>query len=183
MRTYFRKEYIYDYPLNGDTLGPLTGEHIGFFGVPEGEKESRLLTEAELVEAGKIQGWTTPENPEFIAVTILLPMAMGSKEHWNIMAYLEKAAEGGWEPNNALEYYLSNTSAILNLLQSTLDQVNLDNSIVVQGFDMTIPEKYKRVRQKCTPQTRLVIIARAAANRRNLITPTVNKNSGSDTTV
>ena len=55
MRTFFRVEEIYDIPATGDeTHGPLLETNTGFFGVPEGEKESRLLTDDEAISAGKM---------------------------------------------------------------------------------------------------------------------------------
>lgn len=81
MRAYFKVEYVYDVPQNGNQEhGPLLETNIGLFGKIGDEKKSRLLTDDEARAAGKMPKKRDGADPFIGAFDIALNMLLEDKK-------------------------------------------------------------------------------------------------------
>lgn len=89
MRTYFRVEKVYDVPRNGtEERGRHYQTNIGFFAKLDGDKKSRLLTDEEARQAGKMAVKDHSADPFTEALYIALDMIMeDDKQSRNIKIY------------------------------------------------------------------------------------------------
>ena len=180
-RIRFFRVRVYDLNLDDDKEdGKLLREEWGWYGRPEGESETRILTREELVKSGKHPA-SIESDKRSSACEILLSMALSnvgrftehpttaSNKDWSLFEFIKTACEKGWPVEEAEQYIVANEQSLLDSVRMVLTHVDLSNSIEITPLSILLQKSQIRKVIEPSFESRMIKKARISAKRRYLI--------------